>query len=880
MIEKHSIVSALRLRGCDPHHDGEGWRAKCPCHDGTTANSLAISADGQMFCHGCQANTGDVLKELGLAENSSSHTPKPKVQIDGKTTTLHDSEESAIDGVKWSVFQNQKDIPPRPPDRVHPYHDKDGNHIFTVVVWKFSPEKKEARQIRKHEGGWICKAMKAARPLYHLPEVTEASSVVVCEGEKTTDALRSIGLVATTPSQGAMSPIKTDWSVLAGKSVTITVDNDEAGREFGKLVIDLLPESVVSVRVVELKDDWAELPVKGDAVDWIEHFADVDHSTLRNRFKSLPDHFETINAIVPKRKRRERPAKESESGRPEIELTLDEKAVNDQVIEALGKRAVIFDHNGCLAVIVDELVDSEESRKTIQHLSLATLRELISETCKFYVLTLDKETGEETESFQRVPKWCYDAVLARGTWLGVRPIRGIVTSPVLRADGSILQSQGYDADSGLYVDLTEVFPPIDSAPSTDDVQRAVAMLFDLVADFPFRDDASKSGWLASLLTPLAREAYRGCTGPLFLFDANVRGSGKSLLADVNSLIVTGREATRLTAPQNDDEARKRITALVKDSDRIVLIDNISGRFGCASLDAALTGTVWKDRLLQFSEMIEAPLRMTWYASGNNVILAADTARRVCHVRLESPLENPEDREGFRYPDIRKHVRQNRPALLTAALTILRGYIAAKRPDQRLRPWGSFEGWSDLVRATIVWCRLADPGETRTELRATSDSDAGSLRQMLIAVVQVDQDQHGLRTSDMLKIANARDASYAADDVEVMRDAIETFCGRSIVKATTQHLGNQLSHFRNRVVDQMAFDCTVKRGSNYWFVQSSGGPGGPGGPDSNKTKCEEKTDFQETHNEIPVSELVENRSTTSTTSTTLNPNIDWIDGSHL
>ena len=566
-----------------------------------------------------------------------------------------------------------------------------------------------------------------------------------------------------------------------------------------------------------------------------------------------------------------------------VELTLDEMIVNDRVVELLAERGDIFDHNGALAVIIDEHVDGEESRKTIQHLSLATLREFISTTCQFFTWSIDKETGEETPTWQRTPKWCYDAVLARGTWSGIRPIRGIVTSPVLRADGSILQAAGYDADSGLYVDLTEVFPEITSAPSADDTQRAVELMFDLVSDFPFANAASRSAWLASLLTPLAREAYRGCTGPLFLFDANVRGSGKSLLADVNSLVVTGREATRLTAPRDDDEARKRITALVNDSDRIVLIDNISGRFGCASLDAALTGTVWKDRRLGHTELIEAPLRMTWYASGNNVILAADTARRVCHIRLESPLENPEDRDGFKYPDIRKHVRQHRPALLTAALAILRGYIAAKRPDQRLKPWGSFEGWSDLVRATIVWCGLADPGETRTELRATSDSEAGALRQMLMAVVHVDQDQHGLRTSDMLKIANARDASYAADDSETMRDAIETFCGRSIVKATAQHLGNQLSHFRNRVVDQMAFNCSEKRGSNYWFVETSGGPVGRGGPDSANLRRAEKTDVQVSqaiHSEIPIPSSGENRVTTATTVTTLNPNIDWLDGSHL
>lgn len=880
-MSKHHIIQALQQRGCDPHHDGEGWRAKCPCHDGTTNNSLAISADSKMFCHSCEANTGDVLKELGLAEQTQSFSRKPKVIVEGKETTLHDSEQSAIEGLQWSVFQKKTGTTPRPPDRLHRYHDADGNHIGTVVLWKFSDSEKDARQIRKHGAGWICKGMTAPRPLFHLPEVIEASSVIVCEGEKSADALQSIGLVATTPTQGAKSPKKTDWSVLAGKCVTISVDNDQAGREFGKLVIDLLPDSVLSVKVVELKDDWPELPIKGDAADWVEQFADVDQSTLRNRFKALPDQFEAINAIVPLKKQRQHESSESDSGRPQIELTLDEKCVNDQVIEALAKRGDILDHNGSLAVISDEHVDGEESRKTIQNLSLATLREIISETCRFFTWEQTKE-GEDVEVFQRIPRWCYEAVLARGSWAGIRPIRGIVTSPVLRADGSILQTQGYDVDSGLFVDLTEAFPEINSDPTAKAISDAVATLFDLVSDFPFKDSASRSAWLASLLTPLAREAYRGCTGPLFLFDANVRGSGKSLLADINSLIVTGREATRLTAPQNDEEARKRITALVNDSDRVVLIDNITGRFGCASLDAALTGTVWKDRRLGHTELIEAPLRMTWYASGNNVILAADTARRVCHIRLESPLENPEDRSGFKYADIRKHVRKNRPALLAASLTILRGYIAAGWPEQNLKPWGSFEGWSDLVRNSIVWCGLVDPGETRTELRATSDSEAGGLRQMLVAVAHVDQDQHGLRTSDMLKIATGKDQSYGNGDADLLREGIEMFCEASIDRVNTRRLGVRLSHFRNRVVDQMAFDCTIKGGSNYWFVQSHGGSGGSVVSVSANLYAGEIVDVDQRHKEIGVALSGENRSTTYTRSTKPDddPNVDWLEGSHL
>jgi len=330
------IVAALDSHGCDPHQDGAGYRAKCPCHNGTTSNSLIVFDSGKMFCHSCEANTGDVLKELGLAEKSQSFAAKPKVVIDGKPVTLHDSEQAAIDAVQWSVCQ-KANVSERPPDRHHRYHDRDGKHVLTIVIWKFSAETKETRQIRPHDGGWICKSMKSSRPLYHLPEVIEASSVVVCEGEKTADALRSIGLAATTPSQGAMSPKKTDWSALAGKCVTISVDNDQAGREFGKLVIDLLPETVISVKVVELKDDWQELPVKGDAADWVEQFWDVERDELQRRFKLLPDHFETVSKIKLKKQQRaaagaqRRPsATNDEQQPPDIsERTYDATDLND-----------------------------------------------------------------------------------------------------------------------------------------------------------------------------------------------------------------------------------------------------------------------------------------------------------------------------------------------------------------------------------------------------------------------------------------------------------------------------------------------------------------------------------------------------------------------
>jgi hypothetical protein len=205
-------------------------------------------------------------------------------------------------------------------------------------------------------------------------------------------------------------------------------------------------------------------------------------------------------------------------------------------------------------------------------------------------------------------------------------------------------------------------------------------------------------------------------------------------------------------------------------------------------------------------------------------------------------------------------------LLAAALTVLRGFIAAGSPNQKLKPWGSFEGWSDLVRGSIVWSGNVDPGETRTELRATSDSEAGSLRQMLMAVAHVDQDSHGLRTSDLLKIATGKDQSYPPDDAEMLRDAVETFCDGTIDRLNARRLGVRLSHFRNRVIDQMAFDCTIKRGTNYWFVTQSGGCGGSGVSVSTNSYTRFSLALQHNTNEKHIPASGENTSTTSTTST--------------
>lgn len=124
--------------------------------------------------------------------------------------------------------------------------------------------------------------------------------------------------------------------------------------------------------------------------------------------------------------------------------------------------------------------------------------------------------------------------------------------------------------------------------------------------------------------------------------------------------------------------------------------------------------------------MDLPLTAVWYGTGNNVSVAADTTRRIIHIRLDVLEERPEDRTGFRHPDLVRWIRRHRPRLLSNALTVLVAYCNAGRPDQGLTPFGSFEGWSNLVRRAVVWAGLPDPHLTRTRLAETSDMTGDAL----------------------------------------------------------------------------------------------------------------------------------------------------------
>lgn len=513
-------------------------------------------------------------------------------------------------------------------------------------------------------------------------------------------------------------------------------------------------------------------------------------------------------ALKARRREEERAAAEerveqASARKPRIMLGPDEDRVADEAVVALARHPGVYQRGGALVYVVADQsplrgVTRPAGASRIAPLPLPTLREYLSGAA---VWTTESEDGPKVA---HVPTTCVQAVAARGQWQGLRALEGIVDCPMLRPDGSVIEEPGYDEATGVIYTPSREYPAVPKAPTHQDAQAAIAKLADLFCDFPFRTPAHASAAIAALLTPLAVYAFGG-PKPLFLFDANTAGAGKGKCVSIISEVVAGRPIAVMAPVEDDAEQRKRITALAIEGATLVLIDNIVGNLGGPSMDAALTATEWSDRILGSSTTVKLPLAITWYATGNNVALVGDMQRRVLHVRLESPEANPEDRVGFRHENVEAYAREHRAELVTAALTVLRAYVLAGRPRHGLAPWGSFSGWSDLIRGAIVWAGHADPAETRQELRAEADFTAGALRGLIAGWPEVAKRYGGHCTAAMAlreldrddrdAFGQQRPVMYAALR-EALAELIQTAPGKL---PSTRQLGYTLRAYKGRVV---------------------------------------------------------------------------------
>jgi hypothetical protein len=219
------------------------------------------------------------------------------------------------------------------------------------------------------------------------------------------------------------------------------------------------------------------------------------------------------------------------------------------------------------------------------------------------------------------------------------PLTGIIQSPTLRRDGSLLEPEGYDGATGLMLVSSVELPPI--GETRMDAEVALDLLNELLLEFPFVEEKDRAVALSMILTSATRAAFE--VAPMHLIVAPRAGTGKSYLADVASMIATGdRCAVKAASPQ-PEETEKRLVGAALAGYPIIALDNcrdlLEGDFLCQITERPLLSL----RALGKSDPHRISNTYTFFANGNNCRVADDMVRRTIRCALDANCERPETR---------------------------------------------------------------------------------------------------------------------------------------------------------------------------------------------------------------------------------------------
>jgi len=382
------------------------------------------------------------------------------------------------------------------------------------------------------------------------------------------------------------------------------------------------------------------------------------------------------------------------------------------------------------------------------------------------------------------------AMLSRvGSWR-FKPLRGVLPGPSMRADGSILNTVGYDEASCYYLaePLALLLP---ASPTKNDAARALALLTDLLREFPFESATDMAVALAMLLTPLARPAVGKI--PLFCVNSPTRGSGKSTLVRLAATLATGRPAPVIAATGSGDELEKRLTASLLAGDGLILLDNMNGELRSDLLSQAVTEGTLAIRPLGVSDQIQIVSDAIWIANGNGLTIGGDLSRRALKCTLDPKLERPE-RRNFEGDPVRE-AQLRRPELVAAGLTVLRAYHLHGRPGVNvLRPWAGFGHWSSLVRGALVWLGMPDPLDSADQLQADDPE-----RELLGALLKEWHNQYGNREVTVREVISETGRSDM--DREELSDLLKEIAGAGMTLGiNARSLGRWLTSKNGKIVD--------------------------------------------------------------------------------
>lgn len=506
----------------------------------------------------------------------------------------------------------------------------------------------------------------------------------------------------------------------------------------------------------------------------------------------------------------------------------------DATLRVLSERSELFDYG-------DKAIAYVANRKAAS-VACDWLLDHLGRVIDYFSVKVNRDKeGMQTsilEVAEDAPIAVATAIMAKHGSRDFRRLEAVCTAPILRPDGSVLDTPGHDEKTGLFYITEETNPPtVPQAPTVAEALDSLAVLWRPFREFPVVDPVSVGVLISALIAAALRPSLQTC--PAYGFDAPSAGTGKTLIAKCVAAMGTGGDVSVMPPAKDEEEWRKRLFAGLRGGDTVLLLDNVRDPLGNAAIDSFITSPSYKDRILGESTTQELPNKALFLITGNNLVLTGDTHRRVLIVRLDAQQEQPFTRE-FDFDPLQEVIK-HRQHMVVAALTIVRAYIAAGRPKSAPGRIASFELWDDLVRQPLCWLMqfvgpsgrtdlpdFADPAKSIT--RSESENpDQAKLAAMLNA-------WHAAFGSTPTTVAHviAVTPQYCDPNHARLKDAADEIAGQH-GKINSRMLGRWIERHAEQRSDGLRF---VKAGKAHgvmrWQVRQTveraekGGLGGSGG----------------------------------------------------
>ena len=589
---------------------------------------------------------------------------------------------------------------------------------------------------------------------------------VICEGETTAAAAAACGWRSFSYQGGANGAGRADYSPVAGMHVLVAPDNDRPGAKAAiTTAIRCLEAGAREVRIMSAGafrrrgEDLADLDPDQRArvieEGWFTRTRDLGPLTLDLAVHNLTDrcqaatkrplvaatnqeHFDehvgqVWAGIFQYEERLDHSSLYMNNGRlaylaPDAEGDLAIAEHTGDSIAILAASAVFWHHGFQERVLVSEPAEGSELGDWQN--AAAALDEV--EGCEHGRVTREiKHRRDEPDLVNcalRTPKRHHPQRTVTNALLVNPPedlpqLDAVMSHPFLNGSGDrLVTEEGYHPGERVYLQNRHPFTPMP-------VDQAIGALDDLFCDFPFANQAAdRTNLYAAIVTRICRRSY--AMAPMFMFDKPKSGTGATLLVGLVGLLTTGKHPERVTYCNGEMvEFEKRVAATCRAASGVVLLDNLSGTMASAMLAELLTADdsftardLGTTRNLSFN-----PRNFVIMGTANNVTMTAELVNRTLPVRLNAGVERPDQRTGFRHPDVKDYLVDNLPRLKNAALSLVHHWLEQGRPPAQELPKAlrRYPAWQRQTAAILEAAGLTDfAGNTvEFEERAVTDAEA-------------------------------------------------------------------------------------------------------------------------------------------------------------